>query len=38
VADRVFDLLIVGTPGHTAGSISILDDVGGTEVAALAGG
>ena len=30
---RVFDLLIIGTPGHTAGSISVFDDVGGLFVA-----
>lgn len=27
--DRVFDLRIVATPGHTPGSISVLDEVGG---------
>jgi glyoxylase-like metal-dependent hydrolase (beta-lactamase superfamily II) len=27
--DRVFDLQIVTTPGHTAGSVSVLDPVGG---------
>lgn len=31
--DRVFDLLIVATPGHTAGHIAVLDDVGGLLVA-----
>ncbi len=31
--DRVFDLLIVATPGHTAGHIAVLDDVGGILVA-----
>jgi glyoxylase-like metal-dependent hydrolase (beta-lactamase superfamily II) len=31
--DRVFDLLIVGTPGHTAGHIAVLDDIGGLLVA-----
>jgi glyoxylase-like metal-dependent hydrolase (beta-lactamase superfamily II) len=31
--DRVFDLRIVATPGHTAGSISVLDEVGGILVA-----
>jgi glyoxylase-like metal-dependent hydrolase (beta-lactamase superfamily II) len=31
--DRVFDLRIVTTPGHTAGHISVLDDVGGVLVA-----
>jgi glyoxylase-like metal-dependent hydrolase (beta-lactamase superfamily II) len=31
--DRVFDLRIVTTPGHTAGHISVLDEVGGTLVA-----
>ena len=31
--DRVFDLDIVATPGHTAGSISILDPIGGVVVA-----
>jgi glyoxylase-like metal-dependent hydrolase (beta-lactamase superfamily II) len=31
--DRVFDLRIVATPGHTAGSISVLDEIGGILVA-----
>ena len=31
--DRVFDLRIVATPGHTPGHISVLDDVGGILVA-----
>jgi glyoxylase-like metal-dependent hydrolase (beta-lactamase superfamily II) len=31
--DRVFDLEIVATPGHTAGSISVLDSVNGVLVA-----
>ena len=31
--DRVFDLRIVATPGHTAGSISVFDEVGGIFVA-----
>ena len=31
--DRVFDLEIVTTPGHTAGSISVLDSVNGVLVA-----
>jgi glyoxylase-like metal-dependent hydrolase (beta-lactamase superfamily II) len=31
--DRVFDLLIVATPGHTAGHVAVLDDVGGILVA-----
>jgi glyoxylase-like metal-dependent hydrolase (beta-lactamase superfamily II) len=32
--DRVFDLRIIGTPGHTAGHISVLDEAsGGTLVA-----
>lgn len=31
--DRVFDLLIVATPGHTAGHISVLDEIGGILVA-----
>jgi glyoxylase-like metal-dependent hydrolase (beta-lactamase superfamily II) len=31
--DRVFDLRIVGTPGHTVGHISVLDEVGGILVA-----
>ena len=31
--DRVFDLQIVTTPGHTAGSISVFDPVGGILVA-----
>lgn len=31
--DEVFDLRIVTTPGHTAGSISVLDPVGGILVA-----
>ncbi len=31
--DRVFDLRIVGTPGHTAGHVSVLDEVGGVLVA-----
>jgi glyoxylase-like metal-dependent hydrolase (beta-lactamase superfamily II) len=31
--DRVFDLRIVTTPGHTAGHISVLDEVGGILVA-----
>ena len=31
--DRVFDLRIVATPGHTAGSISVLDEVGGVFIA-----
>jgi glyoxylase-like metal-dependent hydrolase (beta-lactamase superfamily II) len=31
--DRVFDLGIVATPGHTAGSISVFDEVGGIFVA-----
>jgi glyoxylase-like metal-dependent hydrolase (beta-lactamase superfamily II) len=31
--DRVFDLRIVPTPGHTPGHISVLDDVGGILVA-----
>lgn len=31
--DRVFDLLIVATPGHTAGHIAVLDEIGGILVA-----
>ncbi|MDA0352665.1 MAG: MBL fold metallo-hydrolase [Chloroflexi bacterium] len=31
--DRVFDLEIIGTPGHTAGHVSVLDRVGGILVA-----
>ncbi len=31
--DRVFDLRIVATPGHTPGSISVFDEVGGIIVA-----
>lgn len=31
--DRVFDLEIIATPGHTAGSISVLDSVNGVLVA-----
>jgi glyoxylase-like metal-dependent hydrolase (beta-lactamase superfamily II) len=31
--DRVFDLRILATPGHTDGSISVLDEVGGVLVA-----
>jgi glyoxylase-like metal-dependent hydrolase (beta-lactamase superfamily II) len=31
--DRVFDLRIVATPGHTAGSISVFDEIGGIVVA-----
>ena len=31
--DRVFDLRIVGTPGHTIGHISVLDETGGVLVA-----
>jgi glyoxylase-like metal-dependent hydrolase (beta-lactamase superfamily II) len=31
--DRVFDLRIVATPGHTPGSICVLDEVGGILVA-----
>jgi glyoxylase-like metal-dependent hydrolase (beta-lactamase superfamily II) len=31
--DRVFDLAIVATPGHTPGHISVLDEVGGILVA-----
>lgn len=31
--DRVFDLRIVSTPGHTAGHIAVLDEVGGILVA-----
>jgi glyoxylase-like metal-dependent hydrolase (beta-lactamase superfamily II) len=31
--DKVFDLRIVTTPGHTAGHISVLDEVGGILVA-----
>ena len=31
--DQVFDLSIVATPGHTAGSISVFDEVGGLFVA-----
>jgi glyoxylase-like metal-dependent hydrolase (beta-lactamase superfamily II) len=31
--ERVFDLVIVATPGHTPGSISVYDDVGGLFVA-----
>lgn len=31
--DRVFDLRIVATPGHTPGHISVLDEVGGILVA-----
>ncbi len=31
--DRVFDLRIVATPGHTAGSISVLDEIGGVFIA-----
>ena len=31
--DRVFDLRIVTTPGHTAGHIAVLDEVGGVLVA-----
>ena len=31
--DRVFDLRIVTTPGHTAGHIAVLDEVGGILVA-----
>ena len=31
--DRVFDLEIIGTPGHTAGSISVLDSANGVLVA-----
>jgi glyoxylase-like metal-dependent hydrolase (beta-lactamase superfamily II) len=31
--DRVFDLQIVTTPGHTAGSVSVLDSVNGVLVA-----
>jgi glyoxylase-like metal-dependent hydrolase (beta-lactamase superfamily II) len=31
--DRVFDLRIVATPGHTPGHISVLDEVGGVLVA-----
>ena len=31
--DRVFDLRIVATPGHTAGHISVLEEVGGILVA-----
>jgi len=32
-ADRVFDLRIVATPGHTPGHISVLDEIGGILVA-----
>jgi glyoxylase-like metal-dependent hydrolase (beta-lactamase superfamily II) len=31
--DEVFGLTIIATPGHTAGSISVLDEVGGILVA-----
>jgi glyoxylase-like metal-dependent hydrolase (beta-lactamase superfamily II) len=31
--DRVFDLQVVATPGHTAGHISVLDDIGGVLIA-----
>lgn len=31
--DRVFDLEIIETPGHTAGHVSVLDDTGGVLVA-----
>jgi glyoxylase-like metal-dependent hydrolase (beta-lactamase superfamily II) len=31
--DRVFDLRIITTPGHTAGHIAVLDEVGGILVA-----
>ncbi|MFQ5555046.1 MAG: MBL fold metallo-hydrolase, partial [Acidimicrobiia bacterium] len=31
--DRVFDLEVIATPGHTAGHISVLDPVGGVLVA-----
>jgi glyoxylase-like metal-dependent hydrolase (beta-lactamase superfamily II) len=31
--DRVFDLRIVTTPGHTAGHIAVFDDIGGVVVA-----
>ena len=31
--DEVFGLRIVGTPGHTAGHISVLDEIGGVLVA-----
>ena len=31
--DRVFDLDIIATPGHTPGHISVLDSVGGLLVA-----
>jgi glyoxylase-like metal-dependent hydrolase (beta-lactamase superfamily II) len=36
--DRVFDLQIVTSPGHTAGHISVLDDVGGILVAGTRSG
>ena len=31
--DRVFDLRIISTPGHTAGHVAVLDEVGGILVA-----
>jgi glyoxylase-like metal-dependent hydrolase (beta-lactamase superfamily II) len=31
--DRVFDLRIIATPGHTAGHVAVLDEVGGILVA-----